>query len=58
MVNLVVDDKIVIKCHQQTGGMTSGRTMLRAFRRSSMGVMSCVLPRLRHGDKESIYVLC
>src|ERR1700677_2685983 len=40
-----------------TGGMTSGRTMLRDFRRSSMGDMSCFLPGLRHDDKESIYVL-
>src|SRR5437899_5135626 len=40
-----------------TGGMTSGRTMLRDFKRSSMGDMSCFLPRLRHDDKESIYVL-
>src|SRR5204863_7949125 len=41
----------------RTGGMTSGRTMLRDFKRSSMGDMSCFLPRLRHDDKESIYVL-
>src|SRR5205809_113158 len=40
-----------------TGGMTSGRTMLRDFKRSSMDDMSCFLPRLRHDDKESIYVL-
>src|SRR6266705_6399483 len=40
-----------------TGGMTSGRAMLRDFKRSSMGDMSCFLPRLRHDDKESIYVL-
>src|SRR2546430_8593309 len=40
-----------------TGGMTSGRTMLRDLKRSSMGDMSCFLPRLRHDDKESIYVL-
>src|SRR5580765_2067425 len=37
--------------------MTSGRTMLRDFKRSSMGDMSCFLPRLRHDDKESIDVL-
>ena len=37
--------------------MTSGRIMLRDFKRSSMGDMSCFLPRLRHDDKESIYVL-
>src|SRR5437763_13635443 len=40
-----------------TGGMTSGRTMLRDFKRSSMGDMSCFLRRLCHDDKESIYVL-
>src|SRR6202453_3430013 len=40
-----------------TGGMTSGRTMLRDLWRSSMGDMSCFLPGLRHDDKESIYVL-
>jgi hypothetical protein len=40
-----------------TGGMTSGRTMLRDFKRSSTGAMSCFLPRLRHDDKESVYVL-
>src|SRR5215813_8338350 len=37
--------------------MTSGRTMLRAFRRSSMLDMSCFFRRLRHDDKESIHVL-
>src|SRR5258708_18438161 len=37
--------------------MTSGRTILRDFKRSSMGDMSCSLPRLRHDDKESIHVL-
>src|SRR5437763_2816936 len=35
-----------------TGGMTSGRTMSRDFKRSSMGDMA----RLRHDDKESIHV--
>ena len=40
-----------------TDGMTSGRTMLRDFKRSSMGDMPCFLPRLRHDDEESIYVL-
>src|SRR5881227_980341 len=40
-----------------TGSMTSGRAMLRDFKRSSMGDMPCFLPRLRHDDKESIYVL-
>ena len=29
----------------------------RDFKRSSMGDMSCLLPRFRHDDKESIYVL-
>src|SRR5262249_42730457 len=28
-----------------------------AFKRSSMGDMACFLPRLRHDDEESIYVL-
>src|ERR1700731_3220847 len=37
--------------------MTSGRTMLRDFKRSSMGDMPCFLPRLRHDYKESVYVL-
>src|SRR5271154_180704 len=40
-----------------TGGMMSGRTILRDFKRSSMGDMSWLLPRLRHDDKESIYIL-
>src|SRR5215468_6021318 len=40
-----------------TGGMTSGRTMLRDFKRSSMGAMACLLPRLGHDDKESIHVI-
>src|SRR5438552_1593075 len=40
-----------------TGGMTSGRTRLRDLKRSSMGDMSCFLPRLQHDDKESIYLL-
>src|SRR5215472_12753018 len=40
-----------------TGGMTSGRTMLRDLKRSSMGDMACFLPRLRHHDEQSIHVL-
>ena len=31
--------------------------MLRDFKRSSIGDMSCFPPRLRHDDKESLYVL-
>ena len=31
--------------------------MLRDFKRSSMGVMACFLPRVRHDDKESIHVI-
>src|SRR5215467_13919441 len=40
-----------------TDGMTSGRTMLRDFKRSSMDDMPCFPPRLRHDDEESFYVL-
>src|SRR5215467_6832905 len=40
-----------------TGGMTSGSTILRDLKRSSMGEMACFLPRLCHDDKESIHVL-
>src|SRR6185312_1750258 len=40
-----------------TAGMTSGRTIFRDFKRSSMGDMACFLPRLLHDDKESIHVL-
>jgi hypothetical protein len=40
-----------------TGGMTSGGTMLRDFKRASMGDTPCLLPRLRHDDKESVYIL-
>src|SRR5579872_6338762 len=39
------------------GGMTSGITILRDFKRWSMLDTSRFFPRLRHGDKESIHVL-
>src|SRR5438067_9434771 len=37
--------------------MTSGRTMLRDLKRSSMADISCLLPRSFHDNKKSIYIL-